>query len=275
MGRYTNVQAYADNSPSMRTMSYEQATGMTATSPASTSPVASERQSPPPRGDGDGRAKESTAVGETREETVAKSSQLKSDDDASEVESLMNQTQPRCPVSSAASCDTSILFVGGLHPRIGDLHLRKLFSPYGEIVRIHIVTYNPSDPKHNTIVQSKAAIPAKYTTGLQQSKGYAFVEFNSIESARLAISRLDRRQLLGRSLAVRPSRKRASEMARGGSSGGEIGESGGKCRWKTHAGNTPLSRPKLRPSNEPSSKRRRGCSHSAKKIKVISLLIVE
>jgi len=138
----------------------------------------------------------------------------------------MIQAQPRGPVSSAASCDTSILFVGGLHPRIGDLHLRKLFSPYGEIVRIHIVTHNPSDPKHNAIVRSKAPIPAKYTTGLQQSKGYAFVEFNSIESARLAMSRLDGLQLLGRSLAVRPSRKRASELARGGSRGGEIGESG-------------------------------------------------
>jgi RNA recognition motif-containing protein len=223
MGRYTNVQSYADNSPSMRTISYEQATGLVATSPASPSLGASEGQRPtpsPPRGDGDGRAEEASAVG-------AKSSQLKSDGDAAGEESLRNQAHPRGTVSSAVSCDTSTLFVGGLHPRIGDLHLRKLFSPYGEIVRIYIVTHNPSDPKHNSIVQSKAAIPAKCTTGLQQSKGYAFVEFNSIESARLAISRLDRRQLMGRSLAVRPSRKRTSELARSGFSGGETGKSGG------------------------------------------------
>ena len=30
-------------------------------------------------------------------------------------------------------CDTNTLFVGGLHPRIGDLHLQKLFSPYGRL----------------------------------------------------------------------------------------------------------------------------------------------
>ncbi len=51
-------------------------------------------------------------------------------------------------------------------------------------------------------------MPSKYVSGLQQSKGYAFVEYNSIESARLAIARLDGRTLMGKTLAVRPSRQK-------------------------------------------------------------------
>lgn len=223
MGRYTNVQSYADNSPSMRTISYEQATGMTVTSPASPSPDASEGQRPPPPPP----PRCASAVGGTSDDNIAKSSQLKNDDDADGDESLRNQAQPLDAVSPAVSCDTSTLFVGGLNPRIGDLHLRKLFSPYGEIVRIHIVTNNPNDPKQNNVFQSKSSMPAKYTTGLQQSKGFAFVEYTQIESARLAISRLDGRQLMGRSLAVRPSRKRTSELSRGGSGVGQTGKSGG------------------------------------------------
>lgn len=118
-------------------------------------------------------------------------------------------------------CDTNTLFVGELHPRIGDLHLQKLFSPYGKVVRIHIVSHKSNDfPKHqNNNNHSRTAIPTKYTTGLQQSKGYAFVEYTNIGSARLAMSRLDGRQLMGRSLAVRPSRKRMNDQGSGG--GGE------------------------------------------------------
>ena len=117
--------------------------------------------------------------------------------------------------SSASSCDTTSLFVGGLHPRIGDLHLQKLFSPYGEIVRINIVTNNPSDSQSHNI-HSKTVVPAKYKVGLHQSKGYAFVEYTSVESAQLAISRLDGRQLMGKTLAVRPSRRKTNNQDRVG-----------------------------------------------------------
>ena len=137
-------------------------------------------------------------------------------DDAGEESQRNQQVHPQ------VQCDTNTLFVGGLHPRIGDLHLHKLFSPYGKVVRIHIVSHNSNDfPKHqNNNNHSRTAIPTKYTTtGLQQSKGYAFVEYTNIASARLAISRLDGRQLMGRSLAVRPSRKRMSDQGSGG--GGE------------------------------------------------------
>ena len=126
--------------------------------------------------------------------------------------------QGRRPLAVPESaCDTPSLFVGGLHPRISDLHLQKLFCPYGTIVRIHIATHNPSiQDKPNSSNYSKSQMPAKYIAGLQQSKGYAFVEYNSIESARLAISRLDGRALMGKTLAVRPSRRKKNDVSSGG-----------------------------------------------------------
>ena len=87
-----------------------------------------------------------------------------------------------------------------------------MFSPYGEIVRISIVTHNKNDYK-----------PNKYATSLLSSKGYAFVEYTNIESARLAITRLNGRTLMGRSLAVRPSRRKMADVTRssGGSDSGK------------------------------------------------------
>ena len=192
MGRYTNVQSYADNSPTMRTISYEQATGRSSVAANTTNTdIRNEVEQPPARAD------------------AAISPQQKSDDDAAAAKSAQQQQQN---ASAAALCDTNSLFVGGLHPRISDLHLQKLFSPYGEIVRISIVTHNKNDYK-----------PNKYATSLLASKGYAFVEYTNIESARLAITRLNGRQLMGRSLAVRPSRRKMADVARssGGSDSGK------------------------------------------------------
>lgn len=195
MGRYSNVQAYSDDSPTMRSISYAQATGTSSSSaptPGDTKndgvkhPASSARED----NQGEGSSNNESGMG------------TKSNDD----EEYTQQPQER-----NISCDTSSLFVGGLHPRISDLHLQKLFSPYGEIVRINIVTHNPSST-HSTNSHSKSAGATKYKAGLQQSKGYAFVEYKSIESARMAMSRVDGRQLLGRSLAVRPSRRKHSDV---------------------------------------------------------------
>jgi RNA recognition motif-containing protein len=130
-----------------------------------------------------------------------------------------NQSETRELTHNSPSCDTTTLFVGGLHPRIGDLHLQKLFSPYGEVVRINIVTHNPSMNPRPASTHSKSATPTKYIAGLHQSKGFAFVEYKNIESARLAMSRLDRRQLMGRSLAVRPALKKLGDISVGIGSG--------------------------------------------------------
>jgi RNA recognition motif-containing protein len=109
--------------------------------------------------------------------------------------------------SSSITCNTTTLFVGGLHPRIGDLHLQKLFSPYGSIVRIHIVTHKPGAVPTHDNPMAKSKTPSKHAYGSQQSKGYAFVEYGAVESARMAMERLDGRSLLGRNLAVRPAKR--------------------------------------------------------------------
>ena len=91
----------------------------------------------------------------------------------------------------ASKCQTATLFVGNLHPRIGDAHLTKLFSPYGTLNRVSLVKNGASG----------------------QPKGYAFVEFASVESARRAIRRVDGRMLLNKMLAVRPAHEKTGAAA--------------------------------------------------------------
>ena len=193
MGRYSSVQSYADNNPTMRTISHEQATGTSASQSSCTAT--------------------NTSPNDTADRSEVEnppSSQLS--DEAGSAAAGEQQQQVK---QSAVLCETNCLFVGGLHPRIADVHLQKLFKPYGKIDRINVVTH-----PNNTDKSTKTS--AKYGGGsLQQSKGYAFVEYSSVESARLAISRLNGRQLMGRSLAVRPSRKKMAEIARASKDAGK------------------------------------------------------
>ena len=103
----------------------------------------------------------------------------------------------------ASKCQTATLFVGNLHPRIGDAHLTKLFSPYGTLNRVSLVKNGASG----------------------QPKGYAFVEYASVESARMAIRRVDGRMLLNKMLAVRPAHEKTGAAT--GNDDGD-GTSGGK-----------------------------------------------
>ena len=91
--------------------------------------------------------------------------------------------------SIASKCQTSTLFVGGLHPRVADAHLQKLFQPYGKVTRVFQVRHKEGSLEG-------------------QPKGYAFVEFEIADSARAAIRRVDGRSLLGRTLLVRPAHDR-------------------------------------------------------------------
>ena len=111
--------------------------------------------------------------------------------------------------ATAVKCDTPSLFVGNLHPRISDLHLEKLFKPYGELLRIHIVTGSP--PTETSKPRAAQKQPPKHFSLSQKPRGYAFVEYKTVESAKWAISRLNGRQLLGKSLAVRPSHRKQNE----------------------------------------------------------------
>ena len=99
----------------------------------------------------------------------------------------------------ASECRTASIFVGRLHPRVGEPHLQKLFSPYGAVRRIAV----------------------------RPAGGYAFVEYASVESARMAIRRIDGRSLLGRDLVVRPARDRANAAAADDGAGGSARRGGG------------------------------------------------
>jgi len=92
------------------------------------------------------------------------------------------------PIRQKASikCETSTLYVSNLHPRITETHLELLFKTYGEITRVYFVRKR-SD--FGTV-------------------GFAFVEYKSINSAKLAIEKVDGRSLLGKFLVVRPAHNR-------------------------------------------------------------------
>ena len=119
---------------------------------------------------------------------------------------MRSETDTQANKPAPIECNTTTLFVGGLHPRVGDLHLQKLFSPYGSITRIHLVTHKPG-------ASPSLVGTTKHTFGVQQSKGYAFVEYGTIESARMAMSRLNGRCLLGKNLCVRPAKRQKMDGA--------------------------------------------------------------
>ena len=203
MGRYSNVQSYSDDNPSMRKISYEQATGNRE------SQLCDANKNNEGGGDG-GNARDEVHINNAAsDDNVAKAPDTE-DEDSKPPPPRNDGT--RSAISPSA-CNTNCLFVGGLHPRIQDLHLRKLFSPYGDVVRIHIVTHSAHESARSN-VHSKTTPPAKFM-GTQQSKGYAFVEYTAVESARRAISKVDGRQLCGRTLAVRPSHRKMNDSRPG------------------------------------------------------------
>ena len=78
------------------------------------------------------------------------------------------------------------LFVGNLDFGVSETELKTAFEPYGEVVSASIV--NDRD------------------TG--NSRGFAFVEYASVDDAERAIGALDGSEFHGRSLAVNVARQR-------------------------------------------------------------------
>jgi len=106
---------------------------------------------------------------------------------------INSSTNPKpSPISSSIPCNTNTLFVGNLHRSITDTHLHKLFQPYGTIQRVFQVYHKENDNSNHKIRPG-------------QPKGYAFVEYESIQQAKNAIQHLDQRMLLQRKLVVRPA----------------------------------------------------------------------
>jgi RNA recognition motif-containing protein len=97
------------------------------------------------------------------------------------------------------------LYVGNLPYEATESDLQTLFEGSGQVASVNIV-------------RDRA-------TG--QARGFAFVEMGDVESARKAISELDRHQYGGRSLTV----NEAKPMAPRGGSGGGGGRQRGESRW--------------------------------------------
>ena len=96
------------------------------------------------------------------------------------------------------------LYVGNLSYSAGEEELRELFSQYGTVESVAVITDRD--------------------TG--RSKGFAFVEFNNDQEAQNAISGLNGKEVSGRSLTVSPARPKSE----GGGNRGSYGGGGGGRR---------------------------------------------
>ena len=99
------------------------------------------------------------------------------------------------------------LYVGNLPYEATEADLQTLFETSGPVASINIV-------------RDRA-------TG--QARGFAFVEMSDVESARKAISELDRHQYGGRSLTVNEAKPMAPRGSFGGGGGG--GRQRRDSRW--------------------------------------------
>lgn len=109
------------------------------------------------------------------------------------------------------------IYVGGLSISTTEDGLRALFEEFGPVESVAVVTDRYSG----------------------QSRGFAFVEIASAETAQKAIEQLNGREVDGRYLIVneaRPRERRGPSFGgggggRGGEGGGRGGGGGGRDRW--------------------------------------------
>ena len=99
------------------------------------------------------------------------------------------------------------IFVGNLSFNTTEDELRQLFSAYGQVDRVSIMTDRD--------------------TG--RSRGFGFVEMTNAEDGEKAIAALNGTQLGGRTLNVNEARPKPERSAGGG--GGRGREPGGRGRW--------------------------------------------
>ena len=103
------------------------------------------------------------------------------------------------------------LYVGNIPFSAGEDELRELFTQFGEVESVHVVTDR--------------------ATG--RTRGFAFVEMVSEEDAQKAIGDLDQTDFQGRRLAVNEARPRAPRPMGGGRPPDDGGFDGGRRepRW--------------------------------------------
>ncbi|XP_039121569.1 glycine-rich RNA-binding protein 2, mitochondrial-like [Dioscorea cayenensis subsp. rotundata] len=90
------------------------------------------------------------------------------------------------------------LFIGGLSYGTDDQSLREAFNPFGNVVEARVITDRD--------------------TG--RSRGFGFVNFDSEESAKAALSSMDGQVVEGRNIRVSHANERPSGGSRGGFGGG-------------------------------------------------------
>ncbi len=98
------------------------------------------------------------------------------------------------------------LYVGNLSYSAGENDLRDLFSPYGTVESVAVITDRD--------------------TG--RSKGFGFVEFANDAEAQAAIAALNGKDMSGRALTVSPARPKSEG---GGQRGGYGGGGGRRNRY--------------------------------------------
>lgn len=106
------------------------------------------------------------------------------------------QQQQQPSLTTSNQHENKTIYVSNLHPRIAEAHLQKLFGAYGEVVRIHLVR--------------------KPNTGHM----FAFVQYQTIRSAKDAIGKVHGKILLGKDLIVRYAHDRNSDGSVGSSAAG-------------------------------------------------------
>ena len=97
------------------------------------------------------------------------------------------------------------LFVGNMNFQTSESDLRTLFEPFGEIVRIQVMTDRD--------------------TG--RSRGFGFVEMADDDAAAKAIAALNGKELDGRALNVNEARPKPERTGGGGGGGRNFGGGGG------------------------------------------------
>ncbi|MCL4548835.1 MAG: RNA-binding protein [Bacteroidetes bacterium] len=103
------------------------------------------------------------------------------------------------------------IYVGNLSPQVKEEDLQSLFSEFGQVSSVKIISDMFSG----------------------ESRGFAFVEMRDKAAAQKAIEALNTKEVKGKKITVNEARPKADNRRRGGGGGGgnRGGGGGGGRRW--------------------------------------------
>lgn len=106
------------------------------------------------------------------------------------------------------------IYIGNLSSDVTEDELRDMFSGFGELVSVKLITDKFSG----------------------ESRGFAFVEMSSDTDAQNAIAELNGKEMHGKAIVVNPARPKESSGGRPGGGGGGGGGFGGRRGHGGHGG---------------------------------------